>query len=116
MRCDEAVPLWQSSRSRPPAPLTPTALPQTHQPLPSQQAHRRAAVQAVALADGDETGDVVPQAAVLQVVPEHAGRAGVGQDVGIPLLHRVVGEAPVALAGALQQGRMRGAGGERVMR
>ncbi len=42
-----------------------------------------------------------------QVVPEHAGRAGVREDVRVPLLNGVVGEAPVALAGALRQGTAR---------
>ena len=83
-----------------PAPLTHT---HTARALPHTPTHRAAAVQAVALAACDQAAHGVPQALIAEVVPEDAGRAGVRQDVGVALLHRVPGKAPVALAGALQQ-------------
>ena len=66
-----------------------------HVVLGAQDLHLRARVHARLPAQRREAADDAAEARVVErVVREDAGRARVGQDVGVPLLQRVAGEAP----------------------
>ena len=65
-------------------------------------AYLRPAVDTGPQPEGDESLNGVRQLRLLQVVIEHAGRAGVSHEVDIALLQAAQGEPPVPLCAALR--------------